>query len=390
MIKIKNAKVINTGLILVSLLMGLLLCELVLRLVSHESDIMPVIPTPDPILGWRLPPFQSGLDARGFRNITAEGDFPIVFIGDSMIYGSGLPLRDAVPQQMSLMLREKVYNMGGPAYGPIQYYQLFKESRNMHPRKTIIAIFMGNNLLKAYFMAYQHEPWKWLLNESGDDYELQTISHCSLPVDYTKIDFQYLDPEKVLLHSPNKGFIRAVHEFLSSYSAIYANSYERIVKPLVQKRLELPGVYFYSTAIDTVFVPGGNLRYQDLQDNRVRRGLLITKKIIELLATEQRGKHDLLFIILPTKENVYYNFLKSNNIALPNEFECCVHYEREIYRWLSNVIKSHGFEFIDVFPPLEKSATNGVLLYNHLSDCHLNAKGSQIVATTIGNAMKNN
>ena len=372
--------------------MGLLVCELVLRLVSHGSDIMPMIPTPDPILGWRLPPLQSGLDARGFRNITAEGDFPIVCIGDSMIYGAGLPFRYAVPQQMSLMLGELVYNMGGPAYGPIQYYQLFKESRNMHPRKTIIAIFMGNNLLKAYFMAYQHEHWKWLVNESGDDNQLQTMSRCSLPVDFAKIDFQYLDPEKVLLHSSNKGgsFVRAVHEFLSSHSAIYANLYERMVKPLVQKRLQLPGVYFYSTAIDTVFVPGGNLRYLDLQDNRVRRGLLITKKIIELLSTEQRGNHDLLFTILPTKENVYYNFLKSKNIALPNEFECCVHYEREISRWLNNVIKSNGFGFIDVFPPLEKGATDGVLLYNHLSDCHLNAEGSRIVAKTICNALKNN
>jgi len=107
MIKIKNAKVINTGLILISLLMGLLVCELVLRIVSHESDMMPMIPTPDPILGWRLPPLQSGLYARGFRNITAEGDFPIVCIGDSMIYGAGLPFRYAVPQQMSLMLGEK-------------------------------------------------------------------------------------------------------------------------------------------------------------------------------------------------------------------------------------------------------------------------------------------
>jgi len=381
-------KSLNILLILLSLLIGLLICEVGLRLVKEKSDIFPTNPTPDPILGLRLQPFESGTDARGFRNSKAEGYFPILCIGDSLTYGYGLPLKDTIPQQLSLILGKNVYNMGLPSYGPVQYYELYKVSRKMQPQKTIIAFFMGNDLLDAYFLVKKNKYWHWLLKEIGGDDQLRALSFCSLPVDTDKIDVQYLDPERINLNLRKGGsLIWAVHSWLRLHSALYANAFELIVKPLVQKHLQLPG-FFHTPSIDTVFVPGGNLKFQDLHDPRVRSGLLITKRIIELLSLEQRGQPDLLFTIIPTKENVYYEFLKKKNITLPNEFECAVHYEREISQWLTEIITANGVGFVNVFPPLAESAADGTLLYQQLSDCHLNRAGNRIVATALGKALK--
>jgi len=50
--------------------------------------------------------------------------------------------------------------------------------------------------------------------------------------------------------------------------------------PGAEKQLEIPGA-FSSPEVDTIFMPGNNLRGLDLRAEDVRTGLLITRKIIE-------------------------------------------------------------------------------------------------------------
>ena len=135
-------------------------------------------------------------------------------------------------------------------------------------------------------------------------------------------------------------------------------------------------------------MPGTNLRGLDLRAEDVRTGLLITRKIIEKMGDLKIPKKDLLVIMIPTKENVYYQFLSDQNTVLPAEYECAVHYEREIGRWLQQVITQNGFTFLDVFPPLEKSARQGNLLYHSSSDAHLNARGNRLVADALYQALR--
>jgi len=40
----------------------------------------------------------------------------------------------------------------------------------------------------------------------------------------------------------------------------------------------------------------------------------------------------------------------------------------------NRLLPKNGFTFLDVFPPLEKSARQGNLLYHSSSDAHLNAR----------------
>lgn len=385
---------LNIFLVTVSLIVGLLLCESAVRMMRPSSDIFPAHPAADPILGIRLLPFQSGHDGKGFRNDTAEGYFPIVFIGDSVVYGIGIPRPRAIPQQLSRMIEKPVYNMGLGSYGPVQYYQLYQESREMHPQKTIISLFMGNDILDAYFLVADHDYWQWLLPEMGTDHQLDHIPLCSLPYQRKYREDPYLTPGLITIQLKESGsLLWQVHSFLRLHSALYALQYEGLVKPVVQriferqKHLQQPGA-FHSPVLDTIFIPEANLRCLDLRDARVRQGLLITKKIVEMLGGLQKNKDDLLFTIIPTKEYVYYDFLKSRNVILTPEFECAVHYEREITGWLINLITANGFPVVDVLPALKDAAAEGGMLYHSSSDAHPHVAGNRVIATTLLNALK--
>ena len=382
--------------LLVSLALGVIVCEVAARFIRPASDIFPAAPDADPVLGHRLRPYQSGHDARGFRNESAAGYFPIICIGDSQIYGTGIPRRAAIPQQLSRLIKRPVYNMAMGGYGPVQYYQLWLDSRQMQPRATIIALFLGNDLLDAYYLAAQQSHWRWLLEERGDEGQLSAIRPCSRPY---QPDFQkdvFHDPNIITLKLKERGGpVWQVHATLRLHSALYALSYEGLVKPLIQRlferqqHLSRPGA-FYTPLVEIIFIPGINLMALDLQDERVRTGLLITRKTIELMRAQARPRDELIFAFIPTKENVYYDFLKDHKIALAVEYECSVHYERAITRWLSQVITAQGGRSLDLLPSLSQATATGQALYHASSDAHTNVAGNRIIAEALARSVGEN
>lgn len=384
-------------LILLSLFIGLLICEGIVRLIRPASDIFPADPASDPILGIRLLPFQTGHDAKGFRNSTAAGHFSIVCIGDSMIYGMGVPRRYAIPQQLSQLLHQRVYNMGLGSYGPVQYYQLLKNSQEMHPQKIIISFFLGNDLLDAFDVVHERDYWKGLTKNLGDTRQLQDIGVCPIPLGEHVPQYVHQDPHTITMKLRQSGaLLWEVHSFLRLHSGLYALTYEGLMKPLVARfferkvHLKLPGA-FYSPLVDTVFLPGVNLTSMNPQNPQVRLGLLVTQRVIELMAQLpelRNNRQSLLFYITPTKENVYYNYLTSRNVKVPPEFECAVYYEREISRWLQHIITANGFRFIDVFPRMEQAVNQGIPLYQASSGAHPNIAGYGIIAQTLADALR--
>jgi hypothetical protein len=139
--------------------------------------------------------------------------------------------------------------------------------------------------------------------------------------------------------------------------------------------------------VKTIFTPGINLMALDPKDQRVRTGLLITKKILELLVGQAKSPDELILTFIPTKENVYYDFLKGKMVTLPGTFECSVHYERQIARWLSGVITSSGGRVVDLLTPLAQAAAAGGALYHDSTDAHPNAAGNWVIAETLARAL---
>jgi len=392
----KSKKKTSILLLLLSLLIGLGICETVVRLTRPASDIFPADPASDPILGIHLQPFQSGHDGKGFRNSTAKGYFPIVCIGDSMIYGIGMTRWYAIPQQLGRLLHQRVYNMGLGSYGPVQYYQLLKNSQEMHPKKIVLSFFLGNDLMDAFDVVNERDYWKGLKANLSEGGQLQDIGPCPIPLGEHIPQYVYQDPNIITIKLRKSGSLPwELHSFLRLHSGLYSLTYEGYVKPLIARfferkvHLKRPGA-FYSPLVDTVFLPGVNLTSMDPQNPQVRMGLLVTKKVLELMAQlpdVQKKRQSILVFITPTKENVYYNYLTSRKIALPPQFECAVYYEREITRWLRHIITANGFTFIDVFPPMEQAANRGELLYHSSSDAHPNIAGNRVIAQALADAL---
>lgn len=391
----KKNRSLNLLLLAGSLLAGLLFCEVLARFIYSPSDIFPAHPATDPVLGHRLLPHESGHDARGFRNQEANGDFPVVCIGDSLTYGAGIPRQSAFPQLLGRIINQRVYNMGMGGYGPVQYYQLLNQAKELHPQKIIIVLYLGNDLLDAEVMVERHACWKWLLQNSGPKDQLASIPRCKIPYKPLVIKDLYYAPDVITLKLKEGGsLVWRVHSWLRLHSAFYALQYEGVVKPLIQriierkKHMQQPGA-FACREVDTVFTPGINLKRIDLQYPKVRQGLVVTRRIIELMG-EKPYKNELLFTFIPTKEAVYYKYLKKKKVSLPAEYECLVHYEKAITAWLAKAITAGGLQVVDVFPALEKAALQGKLLYHFSSDAHLNVAGSRLVASSLAQALEIN
>jgi len=77
-----------------------------------------------------------------------KGKKRILFLGDSFIYGVGLPRDKTIPDQLEGILGEdyEVFNLGVSSYGPDQsFIYLGKEGFKLKPDAVILSIFSGND-----------------------------------------------------------------------------------------------------------------------------------------------------------------------------------------------------------------------------------------------------
>lgn len=378
-------------LVFVSLFAALAASEIVSRFIYPKSDIFPAAPAKDPILGHKILPHQTGHDAKGFRNDSEVGSFPVVCVGDSMIYGNGVSRWNAIPQQLARMLKIPVYNMGMGGYGPVQYFHMIDDAKKMGAKKLVIAFYLGNDITDAYAMSETREHWNYLLAACNQE-DLPSFENC--PAAYQSRDPTWSDPDLLTIQlKTGDSLIWKIHSFLRLNSVFYAMSYEYALKPATQALFEkgklksLPGI-FYSDSTGIVFRPAVNLTALDLKNDKVKCGLKITTRIIKLIGEKYQNRRDFLFVIIPTKESVYYNYFKERKVAVPSEYECEVHYERIISARLSEILSSCGFQYVDTYPELEKAAARGVLLYHKSSDDHPNATGYELISTQIYEAIK--
>ncbi len=379
-------RVLKLVLVLMSFTLAIAASEGVLRLLYPKSDIVPAEPEKDPILKHRILPYQSGHDGKGFRNDSAEGRFPVVCLGDSFIYGNNVPRRNAIPQQLSRLLKMPVYNMGMGGYGPVQYYYLIDEAKKMGAGKIVIAYYMGNDITDASAMSERYDYWKFLREGTGPG-ALPIFEPCTLP--YETKDPTYWEPDIVTIQlKSSDSLLWRAHSFLRVNSVFYGMAYEHAMKPAIQalfekeKHLHQPGA-FYSKTIDIVFRPSIVLTALDLKNEQVRWGMEVIRRIIALTAEKYQNREDFLFVLIPTKESVYYNFFKNKGINIPVEYECQVHYEKIAAHWIEKELASKGFKYKDGLPAMEKEALKGAALYPPTSDDHPNLHGYEIIANQV-------
>jgi hypothetical protein len=122
-----------------SLSVGLLLLELISRIIIEPVNFLRPQLIDDAILGHAIKPTSGGHDAWGFRNQIVPASATIVTIGDSQTYGVSAAGRDSWPAILSELSKQRVYNLSLGGYGPVQYFHLLtSKAIKLNPQFVVV------------------------------------------------------------------------------------------------------------------------------------------------------------------------------------------------------------------------------------------------------------
>ena len=154
-----------------SLLAGLLLAEVVVRLIAPEAGRVesPAMFVPDSLIGYRLASNYKGYrgnqteyltpvytDALGMRTAQVppkNGGTTILFLGDSFIFGQGVTAEQSMPAKVQRHLAAGkssavAFNAGVPGYGTRQEELWLREyGARVKPDLIVLGVFLGNDLV---------------------------------------------------------------------------------------------------------------------------------------------------------------------------------------------------------------------------------------------------
>lgn len=360
---------LNAFISLITLILCLLAGEGIIRLLRNPDEYLALNLVDDAVLKWRLPPYASGHDAWGYRNSSVPDQADIVSIGDSQTYGIGTSAEYSWPEILQRLIQKDVYNMSLGGYGPIQYYYLLKnQAVKLKPSLVIIGFYLGNDLRDAYCMVHEHAYWRHLKKPEFYQGEVG-----SLYSDYP--------PERSALRG-------TIMSWLEHHSVLYSlaayNFTEGVNRLLQGDNADVTVLRGSTHGISTWFKPAVRLSITDLDDSRLREGLMISLDLFTEMNTfcEER---DTRFVILmiPTKESVYAQFIKQNqalhNYELLNR---AISSEHRANTLAKEYFKEHHIEYVDPLPALQEAAA-GIQLYAGNLDGHPTRHGYEIIAKSL-------
>lgn len=292
------------------------------------------------------PPLKSELNNVGFRGTAirpGDGKKKLILLGDSMIYGWGVPYEKTLTARLIRSLGDgwDVVNMGVVGYGPDQsYVQLKKIGLKLKPTHVILGVFPAN-------------------------------------------DFKDID--RVKLFEPGKdGRVRKtkrslIDRYLSRLEVI---NFFRYLKFALDAKM----------GRDTAASPAGRLFYEFFEDNYdfdllSHPDSAVSKRKIELMRCLLRSFHEdlkkrgisFLVLIIPSYETLYApEELKERGVPSGGT-------ARDV-QLVESICREERIPTLNLLPPFRKNPEK--LLGNPPSDRHLNPQGHAAAATLIRNALR--
>jgi len=390
--RIRHHRLAKFATVFVSILVGLALSEVGLRLVeSSRLGDRKVTLVPDPLLGIRVPPFASGHDSNGFRNDNVPIQADIVALGDSQTWGVNVQRADAWPQQLAKLSGRRVYNMGVGAYGPVQYWALTDKALSFSPRVIIVALYQGNDFYDAYHVAYTNENYRDLRAADAPP---------ELKEDVTERASQtYWDEEKEFHNNFGRSSLSGWSLWLREHSAI-GRLLNRIgwwpgaadVDYLIDREWAHAhpdhGANYDQGNIRTVFTTAYRLTTLDSNDPRIREGLRITKEM--LVRIQQKAAAvgaRTLVLVVPTKELVYADLMKRENLD-NGAYALLIAKEMHDRDEMLSFCVNEKIQCADALPPLRAAIERGEQIYPASTESHPNAHGYTLLAAVANKAIQ--
>lgn len=370
---------LNSLVLLVSMSVGLIICEFASRLVLNSSDFLSLEVVQDPILGWvPSPSAMAGFDQWGFRNKKVPVSADIVAVGDSHTYGNTARMVDSWPYVVGKSTGRQIYNMGLGGYGPNQYYYLTKtKAFQLHPKVIIWGLYMGDDFDNAYEITYGRDYWTSYRKLSGQNVEAN-ITEAPQTDTLTKRTRVWLSRHSVvyqlIMHSGFSGRMQGEVQIRNAAS-LYPGMATSLIIP--------------EKNILEAFRPKGLLKGLDQKDPHVQEGMRITFELLkETNELCKQNNVQFVVVVIPTKEMVFSDYLEHNpQLPLDDVIEELIVNERLAEKSTFAFLKENDIPFVNPLGALKNSIGQG-LYARTAGDMHPNKNGYHVIGESVADYLK--
>jgi len=376
--KIKKT-LINISIALVSVCIGLLLCEFGARLVLNPADFLRLDLVPDNVLGAvPSPSAMSGFDRWGFRNPTVPNTVDIVAVGDSHTYGNTARMVDSWPSVVERSTGRQVYNMGLGGYGPNQYFYLSKtKALSLKPKTIIWGLYMGDDFDNAFAITYGFDYWGYL---------------------------RKLPPQKVEANiwdsPPEDTWVRRARVWLSRHSVMYQIAFHTGLGGRLKGEVQIRNAaHLYPGLATSLIIPDKNILEAfrprpmlfglDEENPNVREGIRITFELLhEMDEICQQNNIQFIVVVIPTKEMVFSEYLEHNSqLPLGDVIDQLLYNERLARAQTLEFVTDNKILYVDPLPALKRSVGQG-LYYAGATDMHPSKNGYRVIGEVVAEYLK--
>jgi hypothetical protein len=362
----------NGVVLLLSVVVGLVVCEAGARLVLNPADYLSVTMVPDNVLGMTIAPNSAGMDEWGFRNRIVPPTVDVVAVGDSHTFGNTARMNDAWPSVLGRETDLSVYNLGLGGYGPNQYYHLLTtRGLTLHPKWVLCGLYMGDDFENAFSITYGLEHWSFLRKGQWGDIEAN-IWGDSEPPGLMKAARNWLSREsvtyRVAVHGPVLGTLKESLRFRRAQR----NQDPSVTSLVVEDQ-----------RIREAFRPIGMARRLDQSSPEVKEGMRITFHLLKEMDRVCRERGCIFaVIIIPTKETVFADYLqRAEHLHLKDAIDMVITNERLARKEVGQFLEYAGIPYVDTLGAL-RQAVGEELYARTTADMHPSENGYKVIAST--------
>jgi hypothetical protein len=353
----------SLAVLLVTVLVMLGVSELVIRQFLDPLDHLQPIVEANPEMGHRIAPGTGGHDDWGYRNKAVPKHADLVFLGDSMVYGTATTYKASIPSALKAELGGEVYAMALGGYGAPHYAMLFDRALGLSPSTVLVGVSFGNNFLHAFNFVYNQKHERFAPMRLPQFSNVPTFDSVNVRVDKPTL-------------------MRSVLEWLGQHSVLYRATAARLDFLRVYKQRALGDDYLQiddkNGQLHTV-IPVSGVGRINPSEPKVAEGKRITMTLID----EMKRKADaagvkFAIVLFPTQFTVFRSELLTNP-RYPALARKAVADETALIESVSSELGAKGIATIDLRVPLEQAVAQGKRIYP-INDGHPNAEGNRIIA----------
>jgi hypothetical protein len=368
----------NTAVVLVSLLIAVIFCEIGARFVLNPANYLSATTVADPVLGMTIEPHAAGFDSWGFRNPSVPSSVDVLALGDSHTYGNTAKMEDAWPAVVQRATGLSVYNMGLGGYGPNQYYQLFMtRGVTLHPRYVVVGLYMGDDFENAFSITYGLDHWAFLRDGTRGPVNADIWGDVEAPTTFKSFR-NWLSQNSIVyrlvVHGPALAALKAKLQF-----GQVAADRDASVTVLDDSQSNI------HEAFRPIRVAAG----LDQQRAEVREGMRITFRLLhEMNQTCQRAGCSLIVVIIPSKETVFADyFARQTELHLKSVVDSLILNERAARSEVGQFLTQAGIPYVDTLPALRQSIRDK-LYYPGPADMHPSANGYRVIGMAVAEFLR--